>query len=443
MDSPHIIAIPQKYTSDLTANRSGVINFRKAGRRFLRDSLGPAIASRIVFLGSDTTLTPAHSKRSRIVVRDHDHLPLVVAHGLTHEEVEKIRSWPTEVLRDVILETDEAKRSNEVERKPSAIEKKLLEMSASQLLDWAHSGSSAEQFKEAPPWHLENIGAKVVHTPAGNRLPCFGRGAQIVLIDYGLNIEHPLLLGAQIKEYVEFPPDNRAPVRRTVPKQDRRDLHGRGGHGTFVASLMVSDKLGLAPEAALVVAALRPIEGTVSSIRLTQLLSALQWTCEYIDRNDCIRDTAAVNMSLEFVRGDSITERYLEILRQAQRTLPVAASGNNGRLAFPGAAPHVLSVGAIDCNDLVWPSSGRNDAEPRIYAPGVDVVGATSDGKVELRSGTSFSAALVSAAAALCVSAQRHLGDDPEQLQSRILSDALSAQKPFGARALDLRQFWA
>ncbi|MEQ1696010.1 MAG: S8/S53 family peptidase [Hyphomicrobiaceae bacterium] len=442
---PYVVAIPDKYINEADRRLGGAI-YKKAGRRFFREVLGNQVASRILYLASDTAILDRHYASSRLIIRDYDYLPLAVAHGLTPKELDII-SRHTDVIKDSILEVDNSEDDKhngaEADRNLKGFEQRLLAMTANELRDWAQSGQSAGQDAVQRPWHLDQINARAVRFPSKGRSPCLGKGSRIILIDFGINVQHPLLNGVNIIDYVEIPSDLRTPIRRAIPISQRRDLHGNGGHGTFVASLMVSDQLGLAPEAELVVAALEPIEGTTNRIRLTQLLDALRWSAEYLDKHNCAEQTAAVNMSLEFSQRDPTIERYLEILRRARQTLPVAASGNHGRLAFPARVPEVLSVGAVDVGRVIWPQSGRDDVEPLLYAPGVNVLGAHSGGGVEVRSGTSYSSALVSAAAALSVSADRRLGGNSDELKGLLLSDAVSRPLPCGARALDFSNFWA
>ena len=87
--------------------------------------------------------------------------------------------------------------------------------------------------------------------------------------------------------------------------------------------------------------------------------------------------------------------------------LVVASAGNGGRLGspptYPADSPHVLTVAATDQNDAVAPFSTSSTAND-IAAPGVGIIGAVpladdASGYAP-GSGTSFSAPIVSAAAA-------------------------------------------
>jgi minor extracellular protease Epr len=88
----------------------------------------------------------------------------------------------------------------------------------------------------------------------------------------------------------------------------------------------------------------------------------------------------------------------------------VAAAGNGGPKADPGypaAYPGVIAVTAVDSTDTVYRRAGRG---PHIdlAAPGVDVWTAASVSGAKPKTGTSFAAPFVTAAAAMA------LGREPE-----------------------------
>ena len=86
--------------------------------------------------------------------------------------------------------------------------------------------------------------------------------------------------------------------------------------------------------------------------------------------------------------------------------LVVSSAGNGGAVSapvFPAALPHVVSVGSTDENDAIAPFS---TASPTLdlVAPGVDILAAVPTWRdptgYDIVNGTSFSAPIVSAAAA-------------------------------------------
>jgi len=81
----------------------------------------------------------------------------------------------------------------------------------------------------------------------------------------------------------------------------------------------------------------------------------------------------------------------------------IAAAGNAGAKSpplYPAANPNVIAVSATDQQDRLFTASNRGNYIA-LAAPGVDIFLPAPDGKYQMTSGTSFSAAYVSGVAAL------------------------------------------
>jgi subtilisin family serine protease len=108
-----------------------------------------------------------------------------------------------------------------------------------------------------------------------------------------------------------------------------------------------------------------------------------------------------VNMSFAGPK-DPLVERGIAAAATKGMVL-VAASGNAGPKSpplYPAANPNVIAVSATDAYDRLFPASNRG-GHIALAAPGVDIFLPAPDGKYQMTSGTSFSAAYISGLAAL------------------------------------------
>ncbi len=120
----------------------------------------------------------------------------------------------------------------------------------------------------------------------------------------------------------------------------------------------------------------------------------------------------------------------------------VAAAGNAGSRSlplFPAADRNVIAVSATDEADRLFPASNRG-TYVAISAPGVDILSAAPDGKYQILSGTSLSAAYVSGVAALMISRSPDIA--PADVRATLLSTARDLGPPgrddqFGAGQVD------
>jgi subtilisin family serine protease len=107
---------------------------------------------------------------------------------------------------------------------------------------------------------------------------------------------------------------------------------------------------------------------------------------------------SVINMSISGPEN-RVFRRLITTASQRGAVL-VGASGNDARneVAFPGAAPEVIAVTAVDAGKEIYPLASYGE-KVEFSAPGVDVLVAEPGG-VAYRSGTSYAAAVLSALAA-------------------------------------------
>jgi serine protease AprX len=228
------------------------------------------------------------------------------------------------------------------------------------------------------------------------------------------------------------------------------------GHGTFVAGLIAGNGAssngqysGEAPGAKLVSVKVAGAEGTT---HLGTLISGLQWT---VDNKDSY-GIKVVNISLGYQPSQSTVNNPLDNAVEAVWNAGIAvvvSAGNagpfNGTILAPADDPLVITVGALDdmatpspaddeMNDFssVGPTSIDGWVKPDIVTSGRSVVSLAAPGSTIYNnnpggrvgsanfvgSGTSFSAAIVSGAAALVLAANP--GITPNELKARLLGYA-------------------
>ncbi|MEV0650252.1 S8 family serine peptidase [Phytomonospora sp. NPDC050363] len=233
---------------------------------------------------------------------------------------------------------------------------------------------------------------------------------------------------------------------------------GRGdadcaGHGTGVASLIVGQGdspntgfRGLAPGASILPVKISegdPAQGgsegeNTSDDRVDPagFAAALTWAVDE-GRAD------VVNMSLKFDENHPVIESA--IAAAAAKGVVLVASGGNGHseevyaktgrdtVSYPVGYDGVIGVGSIT-EEGVRASTSEIGDWIDLVAPGENVSFATPDGKYNTSSGTSLSAAFVSATAALVIEAHPELRRKGPEVARRIMATASPA--PGGMNSL-------
>ncbi|MDX9955047.1 MAG: S8 family peptidase [Anaerolineae bacterium] len=192
------------------------------------------------------------------------------------------------------------------------------------------------------------------------------------------------------------------------------------GHGTHVAGTIaaMNNTLG--------VVGVTP--GTVSLYILKVFGDTGSWTYSstLVDAAYKCRDAGAdiISMSLEGANFSSIENYVFNQLYNDYGILSVAAAGNSGgtAYAYPASYDAVISVGAVDQNNVVASFSRRND-RVELVAPGVSIYSTYKNSSYAYMSGTSMATPHVSAAAALVWAAfpEMSAAEVRAQLQSTAL----------------------
>lgn len=211
-----------------------------------------------------------------------------------------------------------------------------------------------------------------------------GEGIKIGIIDSGVDLHHPDLVG-RVKKCINF----------TSP--DRDDVTDENGHGTHVAGIMAANKngsgiVGVAPQASLYMAKAFGKNGMASDEAVAQ---SLNWLI--------LNKVNIINMSFS---SNNVPLYHNEIKKAYNKgIIVVCAAGNNGnvrnrQLGFPARYPETISVASVDMNGKVSTFSSKN-VNADIAAAGFEILSCYPGGRYAKFSGTSMAAPIISGAAAI------------------------------------------
>ena len=228
-----------------------------------------------------------------------------------------------------------------------------------------------------------------------------GGGVRVGIIDSGLYAEHEEFQGVKVLSGANY----------CVGKTDanRSNVVDTLGHGTFVSGLIAAAEnnaglIGLAPDVEIV--PLKCFEGKNGSI--ANIAEAIY---DAVDTWHC----QVINLSLGIEKDSAVLRKAVEYADKAG-VIMVAAAGNllNGShnpngdpLNYPAAYPEVIGVGSIG-SDLSLSYFSYRNASVDVCAPGQNLRGPSYSNATKYVSGygTSYAAPMVTAAAALTLSAR-------------------------------------
>ncbi|MBK3664431.1 S8 family serine peptidase [Bradyrhizobium diazoefficiens] len=232
-----------------------------------------------------------------------------------------------------------------------------------------------------------------------------GANVTVAVIDSGIDVRHPELA------------DSIADNFDALGSTEGPHIHGTGIAGAIVAHAKL---MGSAPEARII--AIRAFGGTSGGAESSSyiILRSLNYAAEH--------GAQIVNMSFAGPK-DSVIERAIAATA-ARGLVLIAAAGNAGAKSpplYPAANPNVIAVSATDRQDKLFAASNRGNYIA-LAAPGVDIFLPAPDGKYQMTSGTSFSAAYVSGIAALLL--ERNYALKPEALRMTLAKTARDLGSP-------------
>lgn len=244
-----------------------------------------------------------------------------------------------------------------------------------------------------------------------------GNGVIVAVIDSAIDADHPELAGSITASF------------DALDSKSEPHVHGTGIAGAIVAHARL---MGSAPSAKiLAIRAFGVTQGTAESASFT-ILKSLDYAAAH--------GAQIINMSFAGPK-DALVSRGIAAAA-AKSIVMVAASGNAGPKSpplHPAADAQVIAVSATDADDRLFAASNRG-SHVAVAAPGVDIFLPAPNGKYQMTSGTSFSAAYISGLAALVLERRPTL--TPAEVRAILTTSARDLGAPgrddlFGAGEAD------
>jgi subtilisin family serine protease len=237
------------------------------------------------------------------------------------------------------------------------------------------------------------------------------------VIDSGIDAKHPELANSIADSF------------DALGSKEGPHVHGTGVAGAIVAHARL---MGAAPAARIL--AIRAFGTTQNGAESTSfvVLKGLDYAVAH--------GAQIINMSFAGPK-DALIERGIAAAF-AKGIVMVAASGNAGPKSpplYPAAYAEVIAVSATDAQDKLFAASNRG-SYIAVAAPGADIFLPAPDGKYQMPSGTSFSAAYISGLAALVL--ERNPAEKPDEMRAVLMKTARDLGAPgrddlFGAGEAD------
>ncbi|WP_243348684.1 S8 family peptidase [Parabacteroides sp. FAFU027] len=240
----------------------------------------------------------------------------------------------------------------------------------------------------------------------------FGENASIAILDSGIALNCPDLLGAISSDIIGGNLNSKLRARNFVPNSISID--DDLGHGSHCAGLIASrnkeNPIGIAPKSNLYVG---KISDRNNSPSVNSMINGIAWAAGLVQGSPQNIDIISISNGSLLNIPDMIP-----IVNQALQKgkILVCSIGNrnlNGPIIggyFPAIIDGVISVGAVDFNNVFQEFSYRNP-KLTITCPGTNVLSYWINGDLNIESGTSQSTAICSGILALLVSKLKKEGE--------------------------------
>jgi subtilisin len=230
---------------------------------------------------------------------------------------------------------------------------------------------------EEQPWGIRRVRAAA----AWSRHE--GAGVKVAVIDTGIDASHPDLAGVVAGGY-----------NAIDPSKPWADDEGHGTHvsGTIAALRDGKGVVGVAPRARLY--AVKVLDKTGNGT-YSDIIAGIEWAIK--------NGMDVANLSLGATEGSEPLHKAVIAAEKAGLVL-VAAAGNEdgGPVAYPGAYPETIAVGASNVKDA-WSTFSSKGPQVALIAPGEDIKSTVPGGSYAEMSGTSMACPHIAGLAALLV----------------------------------------
>ena len=218
----------------------------------------------------------------------------------------------------------------------------------------------------------------IINADFVNNLGYNGSGISVCLIDSGIDSNHPYLNGRVVAQKC-FCEKSDYGLGGCCPNKQKEDENASddNGHGTHVAGIIASthsEYKGVSNGVGIVAV---KVTNKTGNYKESDLTKAIQWC---VDNKDTY-NIRVISMSLagysEFYSLPSVCDNHF-VGKNATNAYNngiflAAGSGNDpefiGTLGLPACASKVVSVGSIQKDETIWPSTTRNKYLD-FYAPG-------------------------------------------------------------------------
>ena len=304
--------------------------------------------------------------------------------GVEVEPVAVLQILPEE---DLTLSTDSAKPSETPAPVPTKIPAQIIK---------GQKGAARYVPSDQTPWGIETIYDNPNIASASG-----GSGATVVVLDTGVNINHPDLK-RRIEQCKDF-----TNLRYPVVDNKCEDKNGHGTHITgIIAADTGADKLGIYGVAPAAKIFAYKVCGANGSCYADDIAVGLRTAVE--QKANVVNMSFGTDKDIPLVR-DAVNDAW------SKGVLLVAAAGNDGpfpdSIDYPGAYASVVAVGAINDSLKVtkWSSRGTNlsstlgiieDRDIEFAVPGESIESTWNNGGYVVLSGTSMASPFVAGLAA-------------------------------------------